>query len=323
MRVCAVWLALAGAALGAENVRLVYQREPGAESCPEAPALRRAVAARLGYDPFVEPAGRSLRAVIGWKGRWLYASIELTDENGELVGTNQLTPRVRNCDTLASAVALAIALAIDPLHTAAAPTRTPEPVVVVPPPSVPPPPVPVPVSVRRARPAPPEPEDDADTHLVGHLAILGAVAAEPQASWGMALGLAARWRRFSVGVEVRGDLPGSRVTLGGTVSSALVTTNFLPCARAYGFSFCGLLSVGVMIAWGADFAVDHRTSLPFVGGGARAAWELKLTRRLSMGLHADLLAPFTRALLRVDSEEVWHAEPVSGAFGVLVSGVLK
>jgi hypothetical protein len=326
MRLAAAWLLLCGSALAAENVRLIYVREPGAESCPDEGVLKRAVSARLGYDPFIEGHKvRSVRAVLGPQGRWLRASIELRDADDELLGTNQLTPRVRDCDILASAVELAIALAIDPLRASGAsqppPSPVPEPVLVTPPP-------PPTLVLRRApRRALNDGENDDDgedrAHLTGHLAVLAAVGSAPQATWGIEVGLAARWKRFSIGGELRGDTPGSRVIAGGTVSSSLATATFLPCVRAYGCSFCGLLSVGVLIGYGSDFTVDRRVILPYAGGGTRAAFEFRLTRRLSMGAHADLLASFTRALLRVDEQEVFHAPPVSGAFGVQISGVLR
>src|SRR6188768_3765956 len=44
------------------SARLEYTREVGAESCPDEAALRRAVADRLGYDPFDASAPELLRA---------------------------------------------------------------------------------------------------------------------------------------------------------------------------------------------------------------------------------------------------------------------
>jgi hypothetical protein len=327
MRLCAAGLALflGAAALAAENVRLVYVRETGAESCPDEPEVRRSVAARLGYDPFVDGPGRVVRVVLSLAARRLRASIEITDENGDLLGTNQLSPRVRNCDTLASAIELAIALAIDPLLASGpvhAPSPSPSPEPPPPPPVMVTPPA-APTVVVRPRRSDDDLDDERGVHLVGRLAILGAVASAPNATWGVEVGLGAQWRRFSLGGELRGDLPGARVTSGGIVASSLILVSLLPCVRAYGFSFCGVLSSGVMIAYGADFAIDKRVALPFAAGGARAAFEFRLTRKLSVGLHADLLAPFTREVLKVDRQEVYRAEPVSGAFGALVSGVLR
>jgi len=133
----------------------------------------------------------------------------------------------------------------------------------------------------------------------------------------------AQWKRFSLGAELRGDVPGGRVTPAGVLSTSVVMLHLLPCVRAYGFSFCGLLSAGVTIAWGAEFAVDKRVTLPFAAGGARAAYEFRLSRRLAIGLAADLLAPFTRTVLKIDDQEVYRAEPVSGAFSAIISGVLR
>ena len=91
----------------------------------------------------------------------------------------------------------------------------------------------------------------------------------------------------------------------------MVVLSFLPCVRAYGLFFCGLLSGGVVIAYGADFSIDRHAVLPFFGGGARVGVELRLTRRLAMGLHADLLALlFTRAVLEVDDQVLFGALPV-------------
>jgi hypothetical protein len=333
MRLCALWLALGGLAQAAEHVRLVYVREAGAEGCPDEEAVRRAVSARLGHDPFVlvDPR-RTVRATIGKKGPWLRAVIELSDENGELLGTNQLTPKVRDCDTLASAMELQIALAIDPLHAsapdgprppAASPTPSPEPILAVEKAAAP-----APTAVRRAPPRPRNAsEEDAlednRTRLVGRLAVIAAVSSEPGATWGFELGLAAQWKRFSVGAELRGDVPGARVVGGGTVSGSLVVVNLLPCVRAYGMFFCGLLSVGMMIASGAGFPFDQQVVLPYCGGGTRAGVEFKLNRRVAIGLHADLLAPFTQTVLFLDRNELYRADPVSGTFGLLVSGVLK
>jgi hypothetical protein len=149
------------------------------------------------------------------------------------------------------------------------------------------------------------------------------VASGPNATWGVAVGLGAQWHRFSVGAELRGDVPASRVTPAGIVSTSVVTLHFLPCVRAYGFSFCGLLTTGFTVAWGSEFAVDKQVLLPFAAGGARAAWELRLSHRLAIGIAADLLAPFTRTVLKIDDQEVYRAEPVSGAFSAMVSGVLR
>ena len=61
------------------KVRLEYVRGDGAESCAEATALRRAVSARLGYDPFDPKAANSIRFTLTGKDKKFYAH----DEKGE------------------------------------------------------------------------------------------------------------------------------------------------------------------------------------------------------------------------------------------------
>jgi len=331
--------------MAAPQARLVYTREPGAEACPDEPAVRLAVAARLGYDAFVEgetpgsPAGtidRTVRVTLAPSGRWLRATIELVDENGELLGAHQLAPRLRGCDAIASAMELAVAIAIDPLRATQPPPAAPSPSPEPSPSPLPPaavanpgpspslsPPRRLPPHVPRDSTAEQHLFDDTHVHLVGRISVLAAVAAAPAATWGLALGLAAQWRRFSIGGELRADLPASRVSSGGLVSSSLITFQLLPCVRAYGFFFCGLLSAGMVIAYGSEFPVDRRVVLPYAGGGARAGFEIKLGRALALGLSADLLAPFTRVELQLDDQSLFHAQPVSGAFSLFVSGALR
>jgi hypothetical protein len=50
------------------SARLVYSRGHGAESCPDEHALREAVAARVGYDPFF-PRWSALLFRADWKLR--------------------------------------------------------------------------------------------------------------------------------------------------------------------------------------------------------------------------------------------------------------
>ena len=57
--------------------RLVYDRGPGAEACPDEMALRRAVGARLGEDPFDPRLSRTFRLTIAIAGARLRGVVEL------------------------------------------------------------------------------------------------------------------------------------------------------------------------------------------------------------------------------------------------------
>ena len=52
----------AGSAPAAPSARLVYVRDPDAATCPDEQAVRAAVAARLGFDPFLAYARATMFA---------------------------------------------------------------------------------------------------------------------------------------------------------------------------------------------------------------------------------------------------------------------
>ena len=116
-------------------VRFSYERGSGTSSCPDEAAVRGAVAERLGYDPFAGDAPESVVVKLKRTDRGLRAEVEIRDRSGHATGARSLdSASARNdCTELASALALAVALAIDPLLIARPP---PEPAC-PPPPRVP------------------------------------------------------------------------------------------------------------------------------------------------------------------------------------------
>jgi hypothetical protein len=318
---CALALVAAGAAASAQpppRVRLEYARRAGAERCPDEDEVRRAVVARLGYDPFVDAGEeRTVRAELAPVGRALRARIDLI-EGDEVLGSNQLTLKLRGCDELASAMELAIAIAVDPIRAAGAPEPPPAatPTTSGPPargaPATAPPP-----TAPRPEPPPKQPR------VFGHLGVLAAIGSAPSATWALDLGVGVQWRRWSLALELRGDIPASQNVAGGTLSTSLVLAELLPCVHVDMFVGCALVAAGTFIAWSSDFAVDRRIVRPFAGAGARAALEVPLPRRLAIRLHADLLGAITSEVLLVDRFEVFRTPPVSGAFGLALIGFFR
>jgi hypothetical protein len=96
------------------TTRLTYQRGAGAERCPDETALRKAVSARLGYDPFFPWADRTIVARIEADKGVMRGSVELLDEQGLVRGSRKLQAKENQCDELVSGMALAISIAIDP-----------------------------------------------------------------------------------------------------------------------------------------------------------------------------------------------------------------
>src|SRR5689334_9833347 len=96
--------------------RLTYARGNGAESCPEEPTVRQAVAARLGYDPFFAAADKTIVARITRNRDELRATVELVDDHGIVRGVREFKARAGQCAELVATVALAISIAIDPTN---------------------------------------------------------------------------------------------------------------------------------------------------------------------------------------------------------------
>ncbi|MGA7121912.1 MAG: hypothetical protein WBY94_17525, partial [Polyangiaceae bacterium] len=77
---CALWSL---PAQSTPSARLVYSRARGAESCPDEEAMRAAVAARVGYDPFFAWARKTIVASMAPASlRGFVAKVDLVDEQG-------------------------------------------------------------------------------------------------------------------------------------------------------------------------------------------------------------------------------------------------
>src|SRR5437879_4762098 len=84
-------------------LQLELTRDPSASACPDEAAIRSAVAARLGYDPFDPSAKASLKVAIARQGSGYRAELALTDETGS-PKTRQLKGAQADCADLASAL---------------------------------------------------------------------------------------------------------------------------------------------------------------------------------------------------------------------------
>lgn len=98
---------------------LSVQRSEAASSCPDQVRLRRAIAERLGRDPFSDSAplgdARSLSVQFSRDGGRHLATVSLVEAQGRATGTRELSSTASDCTELAGAVVLAATIAIDPL----------------------------------------------------------------------------------------------------------------------------------------------------------------------------------------------------------------
>src|ERR1700733_6884198 len=112
--VLAVVVSWAPAAVASPSARLVYVREQGAESCPDEDAVRSAVAARLGYDPFFPTAPSTMFVEISRANRVFRAHIKLVDAANDVRGVRELKHAGPRCEDMIDMAALSMSVAIDP-----------------------------------------------------------------------------------------------------------------------------------------------------------------------------------------------------------------
>jgi len=298
------------------SAHLVYSRGAGTEECPDETALRRAVALRVGYDPFFSWADKTIVAsVLRAQPRGFVVRVHLVDREGIEHGTRELGTDGK-CADLLDAAALAIAIAIDPLLLVAQPKPTPEP---APEPEAAPEPMVKATGAPARRPV----ETSRTSPRVGFTASAGAVvslAVAPAPATGLSIGGEARWRQVSLGVEARIDAPASH-TLSApsglgldtvSLSSWLVTATVAPCVHARALIGCALGQIGsVQASTAASIG-----SAPWLAAGARVGTAIPLGGGGSLRVRADLLANLDRAEISIDGVMAWKARLFCTSYGV-------
>jgi len=304
--------------------RLVYSRAPGTEQCPEQEIVRRAVATRLGYDPFFPSSDKTIIARIWRDGEQLKGDVELVDEHGLRLGRRELTGAGGDCGDLVRAMALSISIAIDPKSAetygqgpADEPTTSasPEPAPAPPePPALPPPAVPpgaVPSSKRSHFASVAEPELVGSAGL-GLSALFQLVPKTTLGAFGFASVQHAGW---SLGLEGRADLPVTAKLRGVDVRVSSYALSVAPCWHV-GFAFaCELTSLGLLSATGVESGAKNGTRA-LVLVGARLGAEFSLLPSLGLILQADgLISPWPVELVAQGSS-LWRSPVLAGDLGL-------
>lgn len=302
--------------LGADpEFRLDYYRE--AAACPDQPALQRAVAERLGRDPFSATATRTISVRLAPVGATLIADIRVVEPNGAIAGQRQLVSSDADCAELAKATALAVAIVIDPLViTRPEPTPlplpppppppTPPPAEVAPPPPLPPPPPPPYVEPIEPRPRP-DPSREPGGLYVGAGAALAIEDVPTVAPAGV------------VDVFWDGGRPvlGVRLTVTGggpgRLQALLIDAGPVLCLRFWRFGGCLLGRFGAMQirAQGSLTAV----TTPSVAFGLEPFFDLPLGQWVRLRLRAGLQLHTAITVVEQGSTVLWRTPLLSGGFG--------
>jgi hypothetical protein len=114
----------ARAASAKEKARLLYLRDATAETCPDEPAFRERVAAKLGYEAFDDQsAARIVTVRIGLERGELEAVVITSATKEAAAGERRVRSAGRDCRELAEALAFTVALVVDPRAATGAPDR--------------------------------------------------------------------------------------------------------------------------------------------------------------------------------------------------------
>jgi hypothetical protein len=319
-RVIATLAAVAFASGGASahatpSARLIYSRARGAESCPEEEALRRAVALRVGYDPFFAWAKKTIVARMARiSPRAFVASVDLIDENGMEHGARALHTE-GECGELLDAVALAIAIAIDPrslMPRSTAPDAPPPPPTNAPHAAAPPSPAtPLPEPQFAAESSPPLP-----LIFEGSAGAVASVGVAPLPAAGLALGVSVRSRRVSLAAEGRIDAPVSAgATGGGSIVSWLATAALIPCAHALPLFVCALGEAGAIQASSEGIADQRSQSVLWLAVGGRFGVLLPLQGDTLLRVRADVVGNLNPRTFQLNGRDQWTLPPAAGSFG--------
>jgi hypothetical protein len=311
------------------SARLVYLRGPGAERCPGEDALRAAVGARLGYDPFFAWARDTLFAEIERTRSGFRFVAKLVDEHNLSRGSREISVVSDDCSDVVDALGLTISLTIDPsTMIGAKPIETAQAAPVAPPPgevatitaeapalSMPPAGGP-PQAKPQLLAAPPGARE---WHLLAGLGAVGSVNAGPSPTVGATLFVGLRWRALSLDVEGRADFPASD-SGAPAVRSWLIVGSLVPCVHLGPVFGCLVGGVGALGASGRNVALPTEQYGPWSAAGGRlgAQWAPTADWPI-LRAYGEFLGTLTQDTLTVDRTGIYTVRPWSADLGIALA----
>jgi len=306
--------------------RLLYTLDPSVTArCPAWSYIHTAVAAEIGYDPFVEDAPRSISLVLMQTPERLEAHIEAHGENGELVDKQTAWAPSWRCDMLIDRAAVFLVDIVDPAVPRAVeeqPASTPSSTVESAPP-VPTTPAPLTVHVTPTR------KEGQPSPWIPKLSVFAGGGPTfwplPEIALSLAISVEARWPRLSLGIQGRYDLAWSLSTkqeahgnLAGGAAHICGHHGF-GASRAY-LRGCVIGGIGRLTTSVDGLAVkDGEASV--VDVGARLGTGYWFAGSFGVELQVDALYLAHRPAVQVDQAEVWRLPAANIAIRAGVVGL--
>lgn len=291
-------------------VRLVY--EEGDTGCPNRERLVRAVAARLGANPFTDEANEAVSVRVHRAGDSLSAQVVRSGPEGER-GRRDLTSPTLDCTELFRALELAVAIAIDPRAGLARPSA----------PSLPPASPPSsPIQAPAESPLPPEavqalPQTPTHVHL--GLGPSGSLGSGPTATLGLVLIAGLQHGSFELGLGGRVELPSQLGLSPGNIRTQAVVGNLSVCLAVLFLRACALGEAGALRVTSEGLTPAVQQTAVLAGLGGRVAAHFQPWEYLAVRPFLDVTATLARTSVRADGAVVWTTPPAMGTLGVALS----
>ena len=308
--------------------RLVYVRGAGAESCPDEPEVRRAVATRLGYDPFRPIASTTLTAEIKRDSGVFRGRVRLVDHAGIERGARDLESRAADCRDLTTAMALSMSIAIDPLsmmrapkaELAATPAAQPEPEGDLAPAA------PAPAPAPPDAPAKPAARPDGAAASTPRVALSAgahvAFGIAPAPALGLHVAAELATTRWSMQLEGRFDLAASAESSeGGRSRTSLAGAAAAPCLRVPLVWVCGVVLVARVEAEAIEVSAPRSDAFAFFGAGGRVFSSIALPEDFRLRIGGDVLAHPAPFELTVNGRSVHRSSSFSGLGGISLAKI--
>ncbi len=311
-------LAFLGAVAHAEPekraARMIYTRGD-LTACPDEEAMKNAVTARLGYDPFDPEAKEIVTAQISRTQAGLRGQVDMRDQALAVKGSRTLTSDKSDCAELALAMTLAISIAIDP-HSITRPTSTPTPT-----PTSTPPSTPTTTSTPIESPTPTGTPALPPTPLVlrAGVDLGGAVALVPGPVFLGTGALGVGYGPASLDLEAMATFASTASAPKGDVSASLLVISLAPCFHTGVAMGCALVGMGQLYGQGEGVTSPRSDGSLYANAGARLGLEFPLASKMSLRVRVDGLVPLTHTRLELNGSEVWSTPPVAVTAG---AGVL-
>ncbi len=314
----------AHSAAASPSAKLVYVRGTGTDVCPGEEDLRRAVATRIGYDPFFPAAQKTVIAQVTRTAGGYRGKVQIVGDDGKVWGERDLASKGDDCLELVSAMALAVSIALDDLDEA---TQAPPAPPASPSSSAPDEPAP-PREVPRAEPArevpaPPRsaPAEGPHVELRASAGPIVSVGTAPAAAFGGSAAVSLGYGAVGARLGVRGELPSSgAVTPTGLVSTSTLLVTLSGCVRArvpFGCVGGGIGSFSSQTEGITRPASDSATLGVLL---ASAGADLALGRVLYLEPVIEGALNLTRHRVEIDGSRAFTLPIVAGTLGLHLGG---